>query len=154
MATQKRANQRKTSRTTAVASSRNQSAAKTSLVGQRAPGASSDATRHSVTTSLGATAPTLAPVSAPAQPVSSSAQVYHLRALFSDKVSQSPVAGLRIIAAAQTFSGRVVPLGLLDTDDSGYVSYYMSALANTSDVAQIWIAPLSDPSSLLKNPSP
>lgn len=71
-------------------------------------------------------------------------QSQHLRLVFHDNDTHRPISGIRVVAAAHCLDGTTVPLGLLDTDAGGYVSFDLLLLVSRSDIDSLWVAPLAD----------
>jgi hypothetical protein len=69
---------------------------------------------------------------------------YHLRVVFHDSDTHRPISGIRVVAAAHCRDGATVPLGLLDTDAAGYVSFDLLPLLSRSNIDSLWVAPLAD----------
>jgi hypothetical protein len=62
-----------------------------------------------------------------------------MRALVLDRQTGRPVAGVPVFAVAENKEGRRIPLGVLATDHAGFVSFDVSKLKASGEVAHLWV---------------
>lgn len=67
--------------------------------------------------------------------------------------SGRPVQGVPIVAVAETARGERVQLGVLTSDDAGYVSFGSSGLASLEEVERVTIRPVEEESAEVAVPS-